>query len=361
MLNAIKPLLDSGVITEETRSAIQEAWESQLTEAREEVRAELREEFARRYEHDKDVMVEALNSMVTDQLGSHIQAIAEEKAAIAKDRVRYNNKMTEASKKFNNFMVSKLAEELTEFRSDRGVQNESVAKLEQFVIQALAEELSDFQADRKDVVETKVRLVREGKQRLARLEKKFIDRSSAAVKEMVTKNLRAEMTQLKEDIEKARENSFGRRLFEAFAAEFSSSYLNENVEMKKLEKKLAALSNQLSESKKAIQEKEKLVESKNREIRVINETAQRDKTLSELLKPLAKEKATVMRELLENVQTARLRGAFEKYLPAVLDNNVVRQKAMLSESTREVTGNKLTAHTSEDKGNIVELKKLAGL
>ena len=72
--------MDSGVITEETRSAIQEAWEGQLNEAREEVRAELREEFARRYEHDKDVMVEALNSMVTDQLGSHIQAIAEEKA-----------------------------------------------------------------------------------------------------------------------------------------------------------------------------------------------------------------------------------------------------------------------------------------
>ena len=49
MLDAIKPLLDSGIINESTQQAINEAWESQINEARETVRAELREEFARRY------------------------------------------------------------------------------------------------------------------------------------------------------------------------------------------------------------------------------------------------------------------------------------------------------------------------
>ena len=38
MLDAIKPLLDSELINEETRSAISEAWEAKLTEAREQVR-----------------------------------------------------------------------------------------------------------------------------------------------------------------------------------------------------------------------------------------------------------------------------------------------------------------------------------
>ena len=55
MLEAIKPLLDSGIINEETQTALSEAWESKLDETREIVRAELREEFASRYEHDKNV------------------------------------------------------------------------------------------------------------------------------------------------------------------------------------------------------------------------------------------------------------------------------------------------------------------
>ena len=64
MLDAIKPLLDSDLINEETQQQISEAWETKLNEAREQVRAELREEFAQRYEHDKTVMVEALDRMV---------------------------------------------------------------------------------------------------------------------------------------------------------------------------------------------------------------------------------------------------------------------------------------------------------
>ena len=64
MLDAIKPLLDSGIMNESTKQAISEAWETKLTEAREQVRAELREEFAQRYQHDKQVMVEALDKSV---------------------------------------------------------------------------------------------------------------------------------------------------------------------------------------------------------------------------------------------------------------------------------------------------------
>ena len=72
MLDAIKPLLDSGIITESTQQAITEAWEAKLLEAKETVRAELREEFAQRYQHDKQVMVEALDKMVTESLTAEL-------------------------------------------------------------------------------------------------------------------------------------------------------------------------------------------------------------------------------------------------------------------------------------------------
>ena len=73
MFDAIKPLLDSGLINEDVGAQLNEAWESKLNEARQQVRAELHEEFAQRYEHDRSVMVEALDKMVTESLSEEIE------------------------------------------------------------------------------------------------------------------------------------------------------------------------------------------------------------------------------------------------------------------------------------------------
>ena len=173
MLDALKPLLDSDLINEETRSEISEAWEAKMTEAREQVRAELREEFAQRYEHDKTVMVEALDRMVTEGLTAEISAVAAEKQALAEDRVKFQSKMKESATKFNDFMVTKLAEEIGELRKDRQQHSQGLEKLEKFVVQALAGEIMEFAQDRRDVVETRVRLVREARGKLESLKARF--------------------------------------------------------------------------------------------------------------------------------------------------------------------------------------------
>ena len=100
MLDAIKPLLESGLINEETGVAINEAWESKLNEAREQVRAELREEFAQRYEHDRSVMVEALDKMVSEGLQSEIEEFQNERQAMNEDRVKAQHKLRENATKF---------------------------------------------------------------------------------------------------------------------------------------------------------------------------------------------------------------------------------------------------------------------
>jgi len=210
-------------------------WDTKLTEARESIRAELREEFAQRYEHDKSVMVDALDNMVTEALSSEIAEFAEEKQALAEDRVKFKRYMSESAGKFDNFMVTKLAEEIKELREDRKQYQNSIAALEKFVIKALAEEIKEFEQDKQAVVEARVRLVQEAKQKLAELKTQFIQRSSRLVKEAVATNLETELTQLKEDIQVARENMFGRRLFEAFASEFAVTHLNENKEIAKLQ------------------------------------------------------------------------------------------------------------------------------
>ena len=48
------------------------------------------------------------------------------------------------------------------------------------------------------------------------------------------------------------------------------------------------------------------------------------------LAPLSKDQKEIMTDLLESVQTAKLRSAFDKYLPAVIDgNSPAKQKAQL--------------------------------
>ena len=363
MLDAIKPLLDSGIINEETQTALNEAWESKLNEARDTIRAELREEFAGRYEHDKSVMVEALDKMVTESLSSELKEFAEEKQALVEDRVKFKRHMVESAGKFNDFMVTKLAEEIKELRQDKKVQSEAVAKLEKFVIHALAEEIKEFDQDKQAVVETKVKLVAEAKSKLAELQAAFVKRSAKLVKEAVATNLGSELAQLKEDIQTARENMFGRRLFEAFATEFAGTHLSENKEFAKLQAVIAEKEAIIAESSKAIAEKEALVESKNREVRVITESIARKEKLDGLLKTLNKEKAEVMSSLLESVQTERLQAAYDKYLPAVLNNTPTAKadKAMLSESRVEVTGDKSAKTNVESETNVIEIRRLAGL
>ena len=366
-LEALKPLLDSGIINESTQQAITEAWETKLLEAREAVRAELREEFAQRYQHDKQVMVEALDRMVTESLQTELEEFAVEKQKLAEDRVKFKNHMVESSSKFNDFMVGKLAEEIKELRADRKMYENSLEKLESFVIHSLAEEIQEFEQDKQAVVETKVRLIAGAKEKLSELQKNFIARSAELVKESVTRKLESEMTQLKEDIQLARENMFGRQIFEAFASEFAVTHLNENKEIRKLQAVIAAKEQALNEATEQASKAAMIVESKEKEIKVIKESTERKEILANLLKPLNKEKATVMSELLESVQTAKLQSAYDKYLPAVLNNTASKpatKQAVLTESRVEVTGDKTAKTITEDSdvvNNVIEIKRLAGL
>jgi hypothetical protein len=368
MLDAIKPLLESGIVNADTARAINEAWESKLNEAREQVRAELREEFAGKYEHDKNVMVEALDKMITDGLQSEIAEFNEERKQMNEDRVKAQHQMKESAQKFNSFMVTKLAEEIKELRADRKIQVESREKLEQFVVKALAREIREFETDKRAVVEAKVKLVAEAKQQLYAMKAKFVAESASKISAVVGKQLKGEIGQLKEDIKVARESQFGRRLFEAFAAEFSATHLNEKSETRKLLTQLAEKDQRLAESTKTIKKAQQIVESKEREVRMIKENNLRDRTMNELLGTLNEEKSVVMKNLLESVQTPKLKAAFDKYLPAVLNHGTgkstaTEKKQMISESMI-VTGDKTAKKVeveSEDTDNLIAFKRLAGL
>ena len=361
MLDFVKQLFENNVISEEMKSEIESAWQSKIQENRDQVTAELREEFAQKYEHDKTAMVEAVESMLSDRLQAELSELAEDRQGLIEARAKYHKKMKDDSKTMESFILNNLKKELAELHEDRKAVAANVTKLESFIVDTLAKEIAEFHSDKKDLAETKVRLVRESKAKFEQIKKDFIARSATIIEETVAKGLRSEMTQLREDIEAARKNDFGRRIFESFASEYAASHLNEKSETAKLLKVVATKEAELEEAAKVVAETQKLVESREQEIRIIKDSSARKEVMNELLGPLTGDKRSVMKELLESVQTEKLRGAFDKYLPAVMDGGVPAKKALTE--AKEITGDKQasTIGGEEKTAEIFDIRRLAGL
>jgi len=364
MLDALKTLFENDVVSEEVRQEIEEAWEAKIKENRQSVTAELREEFATKYEHDKQNMIEAVDAMLEERLQAEISEFAEDRKQLAEAKAKYAIAQRENAELLKGFVMEQLTTEVSELHEDQKAMAEKFAQLEEFVVEALSNEIAEFYEDKKDLAETKVRLVREAKSHFAKVKSDFIKRSATLVSEAVEKGLSKEITQLKEDIDAARENDFGRKLFEAFASEYSNSYLNEKTETAKLMKVLAAKDKQLSEAKTITEKAVKLVESKEKEITKITENAQRKDIMNELVAPLSKDQREIMTDLLESVQTAKLRTQFDKYLPSVIDGGTpAKRKATLVEG-KEITGNreeKSNVSRQAEDGNVIDIRRLAGL
>lgn len=232
-MEALKSLLESDVISEAMKQEIEEAWNSKVEENRLAVTSELREEFAKKYEHDKGVMIEAIDSMMTEKLSEEMAEFAEDRKQLAEQKAKYAVAMKENANLMSQFVTETLAKEVNELHEDQKAMANKFTVLEEFVVEQLAKEIAEFNEDKKDLAETKVRLVREGKAHFEKVRKDFIERSAKAISETVDSALRGEISQLKEDIDAARQNDFGRKIFEAFANEYMGSHLSEKSEAKK--------------------------------------------------------------------------------------------------------------------------------
>lgn len=360
-MDAFKQLVESGLMSEEVKSAVETAFTSKIQENRDQVTAELREEFAQKYSHDKTVMVEAIDKMLSERLAAEMADLYNDKKALAEAKARYQQRISEDAKKLEGFVINQLGKEVVEFQSDRKKVAENFSKLEQFIVHALAKEINEFAIDKRDLAETKVKLVREARSKFDDIRQRFIKQSAQVVESVVTKKLTSEIKQLKEDVDSARNNDFGRRLYEAFAQEYAGSFLNEKSETSKLLKIIAKKDKELAEAKNVVTEKNHLVESAQREIRVTKDLMERKQVMAELMSPLNGDKRAVMQELLESVNTDRLHSAFDKYLPAVMDGAQKKvAKTTLNEST-QVTGNRESKPEVGSVDNILDIRKLAGL
>jgi hypothetical protein len=366
----INDLLESTALTEEAKSEIQSAWNAQISEAREELTAELREEFAQRFEHDKAQIVEAMDKFISETLEEEIKEFANDKNELVKDRVKYKESIGAHAKLLDKFVTETLANEIKELKADRDSHKANIGKLENFVIEQVADEISEFHKDKQELVEKKVQLISEGRKKLQETKEQFIKKAAGKVETVINDIIKNEITQYRDDIKAARENDFGRRIFESVASEYASTYLNENSEVKQIREEMAEMQKSVEEAKVQIEESAKAKDDFASKLRIAEDKYQRNETLTGLMTNLNKDKKQIMNELLESVQTDKLEQAFNKYLPSVLneDASVRTEKKALNESvTTEHTGNRVAPASNEQEApsndvvDISEIKKLAGL
>lgn len=356
-----KELLENEVLGEEVKAALQEAFDNKIKAAEQ----RLQEDYSARYSNDKAVLVEAMDKMLTDAIRSELNEFAEDRSAMIKQRAKmskatmearktYAKMMLEHSKKLESFVAEQLRTEIAEFVEDRKNLDEQrqkmaqelqeikesskknlseqINKLEGFVLKQLSEEIAEFHADKKALVEQRIKLAKEGKQKIAETQGNFIDRATKLVDRTLNEVIRNELVQWRDDIKVARENNFGRRIFEAVAAEYMASYLSEGSEVKKLTRQLQEQKAALSKAMGKINEQNKLMENAGAKVKAANERLHRIQTMNELLAPLSRDKKAIMEDLLKDIRTQNLKEAFQRYLPAVVNGTRAPQKTVLSEN-----------------------------
>lgn len=399
MEKEIKELLENEVLGEDVRTALQEAFDNKVKA----MEQKLQEDYSARYTNDKAVLVEAMDKMLGDSIRAELTEFAEDRSALIKQRAKlsqetteakklYAKKMMEHAKMLNSFVAKQLKDELVEFVEDRktlDAQRREMAKelqtvressarelktrvnkLEGFVLKQLSEEIAEFHADKKALVEQRVKLAQEGKKKLAEAQSKFINRATSAVDKTLNEVIKNELVQWRGDIMEARKNNFGRRIFEAVAAEYMASYLSEGSEVKKLSRQLQEQKSALAQARARVKEQTTLVESANAKANAAADRLQRMHIINELLAPLARDKKAIMADMLRDIKTTNLKETFTRYLPAVVNGTQTPQtKVALSETnqhktvaiTGDRTNNKLAqavieeTRTPDDLGIILHL------
>lgn len=192
----LKKLLEAEILSEETRSQLEEAFATQIDEAvkaaQDEAREQVRIELTEQWVSERETLIEAIDSKVNDYLAEELNELKEDINRFRDLEVEYAEKLVEAEKE----MASQLEQDLDEL----------VEKLDKFL---------------------EVRIV-------------------------------SEMEELKEDIEEAKKLQFGKEIFEAFVNEFKHNFIDEEglqSELKETQSQLANTVQRLKEAEMSLETK----------------------------------------------------------------------------------------------------------
>ena len=202
----------------------------------------------------------------------------------------------------------------------------------------------------------------------------FRIKGAKVLEHIINVKLDSQMRALKEDIEKAKQNDFGARIYEAFIGEARRMFFNSHKELRNAMKMIAE-QQKTYEAEKAelvahINEARTVARQAVAENRSIKEKAIREQKESRLLSVMpVGEARDKMKMILEASSVADMEKTFKKYASSIITE--AKRTAQPSGSDRQQfnehaigmrNGNgRITAADEEDDDDVVNLRRLSGI
>lgn len=364
-MSNFQKVLESVELPQELKTQIKESWEEEVQSNYEKVRAEQEQQLKESVDKEIDSMVEAADALISSTLKKEMAEMVEQRKEIKdimdKERAKAVQQRVQESREFkrNAELLDKLVTqvldteihelvnerkefreieskrldemdkmikesvkgEIQELNEDRKELKESMARMDDLVVGQLTRELSEFQIDRRKLVEQSRKLEKESKRELEESKDAFMKRAGQSVSKLIDDTLRSQISELKEDIQIAKNNTFGRKIFEAFAGEYLTSHLSEGTELHKLRSKVEESNKNIAKMQQMIKEKEVKLNKSKAALRESRESNKRSEKMNELLRPLNNTQRETMKQLLEGVETEKLEASFKRYVPTILENS----------------------------------------
>ena len=238
-----------------------------------------------------------------------------------------------------------------------GERDELITKVDTFVAEALTKEIEELRGDidrfRDLEAEYAEKLVEE-KHKLAGEVASELDGLVDKIDQFFEMRLTAEMEELKEDLAVVKQNEFGRKIFEAFAETYGTSYVDEDA----IQSKLTVAEAKLADAEKVLAAREASIATMVREAK-----------MEQVLSSLTGKKREQMAMVLRNIETGRLEESYKFFIGRILKEDVAAPAAVV---TKSVVDTKTTVITGEPaiivesaKGSkssdMANLKRLAGI
>lgn len=277
MEELLQKLLEADVLSEDTKKELEEAMKGKLEEA---------------------------------VAGAKKEAAADVRAELTEQWVQERDALIEAiDKQVGEFMQSEIEELKEDIDRFRDLEAEYAEKL----VEAKAQLGNELDGDITELVEK--------------------------IDAFLEIRLATEMEELKEDLNRAKENDFGRRVVEAFAEEWSLNFADDES----AEGTLRETEERLVDTQKALEESERKLAKMERE-----------EKLHKVLSSLSGKSKEVIEAILRNVATDQLEEGYKTFIGRVLREST-------EEETSEKEDNKVLAEeTSEEKEGSKELKENEG-
>lgn len=304
-MSKLDKFLNESSLSAEAKQLIQEAW----NEEKADLAAEMRVEMKDRYNQDMAQLTEGLDQMMTTIVSDELAEVYAEKRKLVEDRV----KLRQSLSAFSGFANSVLAEEVKVMRNESKQIKESLNKFMNFSNNILAEELQDFHHEKRQLVESRVKLIAEGSRQIAEAKQAYVKRAATSAAQFIAESTERHLTELKTDIVEAKQNMFGRKIFEAFANEFHGKQYNESSILRGLTESVNKKENEVMATKMALQEAKQKAADAERKIRIMEDKQTRNAIVSELTKPLTTQQKQIMESLLAVTPTDKLKEDFNKY------------------------------------------------